>query len=281
MYFQTGKFILILFFLFGCSCGQKNSEKDKMEVTIGPKTASYLLAIESGIQGEFQLAKEQLETTLKQNPSHISAKDKLRVILDVLENKISKETAIGIFKGIKYSLSQNTQEALNEFSKAIENQPEYDELYRLRGRAYVDLRDYSKALQNFNLALNLNPGNTTAILNRANTYMYIGKLDSSLLDLNRAIDLLPGEASAFLNRGSLYAKINRYDKAIQDFNKAIELDSGFAIAYFNKGLVCELAGKETEALKSFKKFVSIAKSEDKKAIDYSKARIQKIESRSR
>jgi outer membrane protein assembly factor BamD (BamD/ComL family) len=103
MVIRSSKIILILLLFFSNACSKK--ENKEMEVTVEPETDYYSNGIESASKGDFKLAKKQFEATLKINPSHLSAKGKLKIIFDVFdvfENKIQESKAILVFTGMNY-----------------------------------------------------------------------------------------------------------------------------------------------------------------------------------
>jgi ppGpp synthetase/RelA/SpoT-type nucleotidyltranferase len=78
-------------------------------------------------------------------------------------------------------------EALQDFSTAIEMNPRDIRVYTNRGLAYRMLKDYDSALANFNESLKLNPICTDAFYGRALTYYDMGNIKLALEDCDRAI----------------------------------------------------------------------------------------------
>ena len=52
---------------------------------------------------------------------------------------------------------------------------------------------YDEALADFSRAIELDPGNAWAIASRGETYRLMGRYDEALADFNRAIELDPGD----------------------------------------------------------------------------------------
>ena len=91
--------------------------------------------------------------------------------------------------GLEYQKKQMWDEAISEFSKAIEINPHYAEAYNSRGIAH-DSKD---------------------------------QIDEAIADYSKAIESNPDMAEAYMNRGMDYLKIGEYGKSLQDRAKAREL----------------------------------------------------------
>ena len=104
-----------------------------------------------------------------------------------------------------------------------------------RGEDHRLAKRYDEALADYTRAMELDPGNAWAIIGRGETYRLMGRYDEALADFTRAIELDPGNAWAIAGRGETYRLMGRYDEALADFNRAIELDPGNAWAIASRG----------------------------------------------
>jgi tetratricopeptide (TPR) repeat protein len=95
--------------------------------------------------------------------------------------------------------------------------------YYNRGNAYADKRDYDQAIQDFTKAIELNPRNGVVYYNRGVAYGEKGQDDQAIQDFTKAIELNPRFAEAYYSRGSAYGEKGQHDQAIRDLKKACEL----------------------------------------------------------
>ena len=160
---------------------------------------NYKKGVEYASQEKFKEAKGEFEKALRVDPHYGSARRALKVIDDVIEEKLKSKTAIHIFKGITCVLKRQSEVAINEFNKAIEINPEYAYTYTCRG--YTLESD--------------------------------GQFEKALADYSKAIEINPKHVYAYNNRGLAYHDNGQYDQAIADYNKAIELNPKYAYAYNN------------------------------------------------
>jgi tetratricopeptide (TPR) repeat protein len=127
--------------------------------------------------------------------------------------------------------------AIQQFTKAIQLNPNYAYAYFMRAYTYEQIGDIPKALADFNQVIALRPDYSDAYNNRG--FLKDEKLNDSqgaLADFNQAIALRPDHAAAYNNRGNLkYQKLNDPEGALADYNKAITLDPEDAYAYTNRG----------------------------------------------
>ena len=116
-------------------------------------------------------------------------------------------------------------EAIEDYDRAIELDPDFKEAYNHRGLAKFYLNDFLGAISDYDKALELDPKFIEAYYNRGltgyNARNYIGCIP----DFDKVIELDEKDADAYFMRGlakTFVAKIN-IDSACEDFRKAKEL----------------------------------------------------------
>lgn len=131
------------------------------------------------------------------------------------------ETTRSFRKGIGYFDLSMMKEAVEEFNKVIEREPDFMAGHFYLGLAYGEMGRYEKAIQEFNLILALNHNTKfRAIVHNC--------------------------------RGNVFAEQERYEEALQEFEKALELDNQFFDVYFNLGATCYNMTKFEESIEYFK-----------------------------
>jgi hypothetical protein len=132
--------------------------------------------------------------------------------------------------GIAFDSQNRWEEAIVEYSKAIEASPNNVAIYLNRGYDYIRTLQFDLAIADFSKAIELNPGDEEGYLWRGSAYINKGFRDAAyyplaIADFTKAIELNPTDAEAFDNRGYAYALSGMYALAVADLNKAIELSS--------------------------------------------------------
>jgi tetratricopeptide (TPR) repeat protein len=143
-------------------------------------------------------------------------------------------------RGIEKNKSKNFGDAIVEFTKSIESDPQCADAYFLRGTLKNILDDYSGAIIDLNNALNIKSGqgkqNSGDILNQM-------KEDSSL---NKVKQVIRNNSCLNCHLGYAYAKLDDPIAALSYYSKAIEADPKRGESYYRRGLVKLLTGKREE-----------------------------------
>jgi tetratricopeptide (TPR) repeat protein len=97
--------------------------------------------------------------------------------------------------------------------------------YFLQGDHEYDMGNCKQAISDYTKAIELNPNYAEAYNNRAYTNMRMQNYKDALPDLDKAITLRPDYMNAHMNRGDIYNYYYNIDrnKAIEDYNKVIAL----------------------------------------------------------
>lgn len=91
--------------------------------------------------------------------------------------------------GISYFKSKNYQQAIAEYTKAIQIDPNNTDTYNNRGFAYYKLKDYQNAITDYNAAIKLNPNYAYAYNNSGLVYYEYGNIDEAIELLQKAISI--------------------------------------------------------------------------------------------
>ena len=77
----------------------------------------------------------------------------------------------------------------------------------------------SQAISDFTKVIEINPNYAEAYNNRGLAYYIQGNLPQAILDFTKAIEINPNFAGAYNNRGVAYYATKEYDKAWKDVHK--------------------------------------------------------------
>jgi protein O-mannosyl-transferase len=160
-------------------------------------------------------------------------------------------------RGLAYQNKGDINQAISDYNKAIEINPNYSDAYNNRGSAYQHQGNFAQAFSDYNKALEINPKHDDAYYNRGMAYHGQGNLDQAILDFNRALKINPIDAEAYYNRGLAYQTQGNFNQAIADYDKAIEIDPHYVHAYYNRGLAYHNKGDLSQALLDYSKAIKI------------------------
>ena len=144
-------------------------------------------------------------------------------------------------------MDSNPEEAIADFDRVIELDPENLRVYGNRGVAKAALGLHWEAIADFDRAIKLDPENAKGYLGRATAKGGLGLHQEEIVDFDRVIELDPENATAYVNRGAAKGNLGRHQEAIADFDRAIELDPENATAYSNRSAAKAAVGLDTDA----------------------------------
>lgn len=126
-----------------------------------------------------------------------------------------------IDRGNRKSQAEMYEEAIEDFSAAIELDPEEAWAYFFRGDAYEMLEMYEIAIKDYSQAIKIDP-HGTFFAGCGDLYRKIEKYEEAIKDYtiaNRMEEYLWN----YIGRGYAYAHLENYDSAIKDFTVAISI----------------------------------------------------------
>lgn len=177
------------------------------------------------------------------------------------EEQREKEQALTswdyIRRGNRARSEGRQQNAMDEYQRATEVDPENAAAYVGLGLIYSDLGHLEKAVKEYNKAIELDPNYALAYNNRGVLYNDSRQSEEALKDYNKAIELDPSYVDAYNNRGILYNNLGQSEEALKDYDKAIELDPNYVHAYNNRGFAYESLGKFAEAIEDYTRAIQL------------------------
>lgn len=93
--------------------------------------------------------------------------------------------------------------------------------YISTGNVKLFTKDYNDAIIDFSKAIELDPKNERALFNRGMAKAGLEEHAAALVDYDKAIELNSKEQSWYYNRGLSKIQIKSYNEAVSDFDKAI------------------------------------------------------------
>lgn len=155
--------------------------------------------------------------------------------------EINPNNALAYYgRAYAYDALKDYPRAIEDCTKAVQfDSPRLVDAYNNRGEAYRKSGNFTQAIADYNKALELNPNYVTAYNNRGIAYRRLNNYAQAFADYNKAIELKPDYFFAYYNRAYAYQTLGQYDKALADYNKALELNPNDADARNNRDKILE------------------------------------------
>jgi Flp pilus assembly protein TadD len=127
--------------------------------------------------------------------------------------------------------------------------------HNLQGETLISKNLFNQAIKDFSLALEINPHYVDALVNRGSAYAILGMLDDALMDFTHALKFERNDPEIYHKRGEIYLQNNMYDEAIKDFTSALVLNPVFGSAHLNRGRAYSQKGLPDEAMADYNQAV--------------------------
>jgi Flp pilus assembly protein TadD len=131
-------------------------------------------------------------------------------------------------RGIELADRGWLDEAIKEFKKAIELDPNSAHAHDNLATVFAEKKMYREALDEYLMAMRLEPDSATAHYNLA-CFLSAHAMDFAITEYREAIELEPDYPDAHLNLGLTLADVDRVDEAVTELKRAIELDATDAL----------------------------------------------------
>jgi tetratricopeptide (TPR) repeat protein len=129
-------------------------------------------------------------------------------------------------RGNLRGLLGQTDKAIDDFTRALEIDPQFECALESRAKAFRDLGLHRKEIADLSTLLNFAPthGYADLYLQRAYAYNNSDEYEKAIADCNRAIELYPNYPSAYIARAWTNEHMELYEEVVDDCTKALNLD---------------------------------------------------------
>ena len=170
--------------------------------------------------------------------------------------------------GLELSKQGKHLEAIEEYKKALEKDPEQTNVMGYMADSYSKLDKDAEALEIYKKAVAIQPNSAALYTNMGVLLGKMGKNDESKEAFTKAAALNPASsAQSFYNMGATLFNNGNTAEAAEAFKKAIAADPNFAEAYYQLGM--SLSGNPDmmgEAIKALQQYIKIGQKADQVAI---------------
>jgi tetratricopeptide (TPR) repeat protein len=167
-------------------------------------------------------------------------------------------------RGETYLLTENYAQAQSDFDAVLQAVKEHIPALNMRARAFQAQNRYAESIKDLKRALKLDETNSETYVNLANAYRLMGSYDKAENTFDQASRIDPNLPAIYHGRGLLYATMlpqPRYEAAYQNFNRAIELNTkNPALVYKDWGEAYYRQGDFLNAIVTFELAIEANKS---------------------
>ena len=166
--------------------------------------------------------------------------------------------ATGFFAYLSRERVEVWQSSETIWRDVIEKHPEnVPAAYNNLGLILKDQGKEEEALDCYSKAIEQKPNYHLPMINRGVIFLDQGKYDEALADINRGLEIAPDYEKGLVNRAGVYIKTQQFEKAVQDYDKALQIDPFLIQAYFLRGYAKLSLGRHDEALNDLDKAIGM------------------------
>lgn len=103
--------------------------------------------------------------------------------------------------------------------------------YYRTGQEFLSKKSYQDAIEQFSKAIELKPEYTDAYIARAEVYETLDEKEKALEDYKRTLVFLTKDGTIYYHAGKLYAELGQHEQAVEMLDKAISLTKKPVAAY--------------------------------------------------
>ncbi|MBE0673461.1 MAG: tetratricopeptide repeat protein, partial [Bacteroidales bacterium] len=162
--------------------------------------------------------------------------------------------------GLKY------EAAVDQFTRAIDVDPDSPDGYVARASAYEGLLKFNEALADLEKALVFAPKDVNILYQLGKTCNYLNKYDEALVYLNRAASIDKRNKELYPEKVITLMELGRYDQALKASDTALLLRTDAKNLYY-RGIVYARLNNDILAKKEFEKSISKDKNYDPPRIE--------------
>ncbi|HET8890533.1 MAG TPA: tetratricopeptide repeat protein [Candidatus Angelobacter sp.] len=148
--------------------------------------------------------------------------DEVLALVSRYEGVLPKEANFPLLAGHVHKQNQLLQQAIDDFSRALEKDPKMFEALVNRGYVRNDMQDAQGAIHDFEPALKMNPNSGIARLGLAFSYLQLHRSREALEETNKAEKLMGELGATHMARATAYRQMRVLDKAVSEYRVALK-----------------------------------------------------------
>lgn len=177
--------------------------------------------------------------------------------------------------GNDYFEQDDLEQAIAEYTQAIELDPNYALAYYNLGVAHNDLGELEEAIADYSQVIEIDPTYAEAYNNRGHVYYQLGDYETAITDYNQALKLDPNRGEWYFNRALAYGAAGVWEQAIADYNQAVAIDPQVPQIYYQRGIAYSNVGQVERAIADFER--ALAMTNDRNLQELAKNRLKELE----
>ncbi|MFO7827137.1 MAG: tetratricopeptide repeat protein [Bacteroidales bacterium] len=156
--------------------------------------------------------------------------------------------------GKDFAASGNYEDAIAQYTKLIEENPEYTDAYLARADAYEKSGQKAEAASDYKRATAFEDKDKTIYYNAGRLYYDLEQYEDAIPMLSKVTSMDKKHMDAYRLKMESYIALEQYDKALKESSELIKLQETGS-NYFRRGFINEKLGNYNQAETDFKRSI--------------------------
>lgn len=156
--------------------------------------------------------------------------------------------------GEDFAKANNYSDAIIQFTKAIELDPDYDKAYVQRATAYSRIGEHKHAAEDYDRALAFDEKEAELYYFSGKEWHHYGDNPRALIRLSSAINLKNNFQEAYQVRREVYVVLQQYEKALEDGKRCLKMKEDDK-AYYSLAQIYEQLEMYNEAEEAYRQSI--------------------------
>ncbi len=177
-----------------------------------------------------------------------------------LADALDSVAGVRVRFGLTHKDRNQHKEAIAQYTKALEINPEHIDAYTNRSLSYSALKEFSLALRDLDAAIDIAPNDIMVRYYKGITFVKMKRYAEAIeiFEAAQPLSTDPKQLARLLyQKGLAYKYLKRPDEALASFNEAITQDLEFPEAYFSRALNSQQEDKWDEALADYTRVIEL------------------------
>jgi tetratricopeptide (TPR) repeat protein len=180
-----------------------------------------------------------------------------------LKDKVSEGEKYWIL-AVQAGSNANTKLQREYFKKMVDLYPNDERAQNLLGNQYFGTQEYEEAIKQYDKALKINPKFSQPYNQLGYAHRFMGNYDEAEKAFKVYIKLIPDDPNPYDSYAELLMKMGRYDESIQNYQKALAINSNFPASHIGIATNYNYKGEHAKAIEQLEKFFKMAKTDGQK-----------------
>jgi lipoprotein NlpI/V8-like Glu-specific endopeptidase len=173
-----------------------------------------------------------------------------------------RDAELRLRHGLWQAAAGETDAAIEDYTKALELEPDYPAALLSRSQSLSDRDDNAKhdldtAIADLTALIGRFKDSAELIMNRGYILSRDRRFDRAVADFTEVLRLRPKSSAALRARAGIYAELRQVERAEKDYDRAVDLEPDLPISYIARGNFRSQLGQDAEALADFDRAIEL------------------------